>query len=144
MIDKTIYIIGIATCIIIPVAVILIAGYFLLVLWCKFINQTYHVYKNHRLIKDWARQKDSFNKWKSDLDSFKALENFNIESVDFDMECGEIKRIYGYAKNIDEARKSMNNNDTFTIKSIPFIISYLDNSGRVEFTPVKYFRVEKS
>lgn len=142
--DQIFYIIGLATCIIVAIALILIAGYFLMKLWCKFIMESYQIKKNHRIIKDWFREKDSFNQWKEDPEGIKELKNFYIRGIDFDVESGEIKNVYCYAKNIGEAKKSIDNNEVFTIKSIPFIISYVDNNGFVEFTPVKYFRVEKS
>ena len=140
--DQIFYIIGLATCIIVAVALILIAGYLLIQLWCKFIFKSYQIKKNYRIIKDWFREKDSFNQWKEDPERIKELKNFYIRSIDFDVESGEIKRVYCYAKNISEAKKSIDNNEVFTIKSIPFIISYVDHNGLVEFTPVKYFRVE--
>lgn len=142
--EQIFYIIGFATCLIVSVSLLLFISYILLKLWCKFIIDTFKVYENSRVIKDWFREKDSYYQWKSDLDSFRALENYSIESIDFDMESGDIKRIYGDAKNTEEARKSLMDNEVFKVKSIPFIISYLDNSGHVEFTPVSAFLIDKS
>ncbi len=62
------------------------------------------------------------------------MNNFRISYCERDND-GSFKRAVGWVNNVDLARISMFGNEVVTIENEACIMTYLDKTGRVEFTP---------